>query len=106
VEFASASADAPAAFYLLRNAVHTAHPTTLATKIGASDNCNERTIFQFIHEGGIQSCRLARGCTELKTGNGWNAMPCQTHFRRPEVYLYFDMQPGAETLPALQGPIR
>ncbi len=112
--FASSSSENPARFYLASYPAHRDYPTTLAKKseateieLGSQKDANERTIFQYIHEGGVQSCQLVMGFTRLKEGSVWNTMPPHTHERRTEVYLYFDvdedstvfhmMGPGNET---------
>lgn len=88
-------------FYLVSYPAHHSYPTTKATQadanrvdLGSGSTANERTIFQYIHEGGIKSCQLVMGYTELKEGSVWNTMPAHTHDRRSEVYLYFDVPEG------------
>ena len=89
---------AGAQFYAMSYPAHTKHPTTRMTRdeaaavaMGSPEEANERVIHQYIHEGGIRSCQLVLGFTELKTGSVWNTMPCHTHARRSEVYCYFDV---------------
>lgn len=98
VLFASDDASAPAKFYLNSAPAHKTYPTTRIAiseaspnHLGSIQNSNERTIYRYIHTGGVQSCQLVMGMTLLKPGNMWNTMPCHTHNRRSEVYLYFDM---------------
>ncbi len=88
-------------FYLVSYPAHTSYPTTKASHadanrvdLGSGKTANERTIFQYIHEGGIKSCQLVMGYTELAEGSVWNTMPAHTHDRRSEVYLYFDVPEG------------
>lgn len=101
VSFASSGGDA-AKFYFVSTPAHKAHPTTKMTKeeatpshLGDIQTSNERTIYKYIHEGGIQSCQLVMGITELAPGNMWNTMPSHTHNRRSEVYLYFNLPEDA-----------
>lgn len=111
VTFASADEKSPALFYFLSYPAHAEYPTTFAKKedatrldLGSSDTCNERTIFQYIHENGIQSCQLVMGYTQLATGSVWNTMPCHTHLRRSEVYLYFDIDEENQVLHLMGKP--
>jgi 4-deoxy-L-threo-5-hexosulose-uronate ketol-isomerase len=114
VRFLSRDAATPARFYLASYPAHKEYPTRLARRaeanaieLGAEVTANRRTIYQYIHQGGIESCQLVMGFTALKPGSVWNTMPCHTHERRTEVYLYFDfsekarvfhfMGPGEET---------
>jgi 4-deoxy-L-threo-5-hexosulose-uronate ketol-isomerase len=96
--FESADPHNPAKFYLNSSPAHQGFPTVKATKedanivdLGTQVAANKRTIYQFIHEDGIQSCQLVMGYTELKAGNVWNTFPPHTHDRRMEVYFYFDL---------------
>ncbi len=110
VEFASASAEEPACFYLLSYQAHREFPTTHVKfadleglKLGAVETCNQRTIYKAIHRDGIKSCQLVMGFTLLEPGSNWNTMPPHTHMRRSEVYFYFNMDPAHRVL-HLMGP--
>lgn len=98
VSFESEDASQPAKFFILSCPAHAKHPTTVATRdqanevaLGSATTSNERVIRQYIHQNGIQSCQLVMGFTELGIGSVWNTFPPHTHFRRCEVYHYFDM---------------
>lgn len=100
VIFASDDPAAPAKFYLSSCPAHTAYPTvridiTKAKKVpcGTAENCNKRVINQYIHPEVMKSCQLTMGLTQLESGSNWNTMPCHTHDRRMEVYMYLDMGP-------------
>lgn len=98
VSFTSVDAAKPARFYLVSYPAHSKYPCTLAKKadantlhLGSEKDANKRTIYQYIHEKGIKSCQLVMGFTVLEPGSVWNTMPCHTHERRTEVYMYFNM---------------
>ncbi len=91
----------PPKFYITSCPAHTSYPTvkidiTKARKVpcGSVEDCNKRVINQYIHPEVMKSCQLAMGLTELEVGSNWNTMPCHTHDRRMEVYLYLDMGPN------------
>ncbi|OJU11210.1 MAG: 5-dehydro-4-deoxy-D-glucuronate isomerase [Clostridiales bacterium 43-6] len=96
--FESADASNPAKFYFNSTPAHQTYPVTKidittveAAKMGSDEECNKRTIYKYIHPAGVQSCQLVMGLTQLEPGSVWNTMPCHTHDRRMEVYLYFDI---------------
>jgi len=98
ITFKSEDASAPAKFYVSSCPAHTTYPTvkidiTKAKKVpcGSVEECNKRVINQYIHPEVMKSCQLAMGLTQLEVGSNWNTMPCHTHDRRMEVYLYLDM---------------
>ncbi len=75
VTFSSRDAANPATFYLLSYPAHAAHPTTFASmnsatpvELGTAADANRRTIYKHIHAGGIQSCQLVMGFTQLREG--------------------------------------
>lgn len=109
IAFSSADAERPARFYLVSLPAHREYATTHIPQsqanridLGSCETANERTIFQYIHEGGVPSCQLVMGFTELAAGSVWNTMPAHTHERRSEVYLYFDL-PGDNVVFHLMG---
>jgi 4-deoxy-L-threo-5-hexosulose-uronate ketol-isomerase len=112
VSFTSASAETPAAFYLLSYPAHAEYPTKMVTfeelkagavHLGSEETCNKRSIYKAIFLDGIRSCQLVMGFTLLAPGSNWNTMPPHTHMRRSEVYFYFDVDEGQRVV-HLMGP--
>ncbi|TCW31600.1 4-deoxy-L-threo-5-hexosulose-uronate ketol-isomerase [Thermohydrogenium kirishiense] len=98
VSFESLDANKPAKFYINSATAHKSYPTVKIglseankVKAGTDEECNKRTINQYVHPAVCQSCQLVMGMTILEPGSIWNTMPCHTHDRRMEVYLYFNM---------------
>ena len=54
-------------------------------------DCHKRTINQFINPSVVKTCQLSMGLTQLAPGSNWNTMPCHTHERRMEAYMYFEV---------------
>jgi len=98
----SRNAAMPALYYFVSFPAHTTYPTALMrfgdaerTPLGSASGANKRTICKYVHGGGIKSCQLVMGLTQLDEGSVWNTMPPHTHQRRSEVYLYFGLDPDA-----------
>ena len=88
----------PAKFFFLSCPAHAPFPAAVmqrdeavATPLGSQAGANQRVIRKFIHAGGIRSCQLVMGFTELAEGSVWNSFPPHTHSRRTEIYFYFDL---------------
>lgn len=100
--FKSADAEKPAKFYINSVPAHKTYPIQKIeinkadpVRLGSLAESNERTIYKYIHPQGVKSCQLVMGMTVLETGSVWNTMPCHTHDRRMEVYLYFNLPEDA-----------
>lgn len=99
VSFESVSASDPARFYFISTPAHHAYKAKKITaddanrlELGTSSDANVRVLRQYIHPDICDSCQLVMGITIIEDGSIWNTMPCHTHDRRSEVYLYFDMK--------------
>ncbi len=113
ISFKSDDAAKPAKFYLNSAPAHMTYPTVLIkpegqeedgvvivkdcnkVELGSLEDANHRTICKYILPGQVESCQLEMGMTKLEPGSVWNTMPCHTHDRRMEVYLYFDVPEDA-----------
>lgn len=100
-----------AQFYLFSAPAHTTYDTQLVLKgqgavreLGDQLTSNRRTLNQYIHEKGVQSCQIVMGVTELHPGSMWNTMPAHTHDRRTECYLYFDLPEDARVIHLMGQP--
>ena len=111
--FSSENCDNPAKFYFNSTPAHKEYPTVLIrpegkeesgvviiksenkVELGSLEESNHRTIYKYILPGQVESCQLVMGMTSLAPGSVWNTMPCHTHDRRMEVYLYFELPEDA-----------
>ncbi|MDR2869504.1 MAG: 5-dehydro-4-deoxy-D-glucuronate isomerase [Deferribacteraceae bacterium] len=98
VHFSSDDASKPAKFYMVSAPAHCSYKTRLISikdaakrPLGAMETSNKRTIYQFIHPDVLPTCQLSMGLTALEPGSVWNSMPCHTHERRMEIYMYFEV---------------
>ena len=88
----------PAKFYLNSCGAQMAHPHRLIRRaeskpvtMGEARRANRRTLRMYIHPEVAPSALLLMGITDPDPGSIWNTMPCHTHDRRMEAYLYFDL---------------
>ena len=98
VTFASDDKASPAKYYMVSAPAHCSYETRLLTladankrPLGSSATADKRTINQFIHPDVLKTCQLSMGMTSLDEGSVWNTMPCHTHERRMEIYMYFEV---------------
>ncbi len=102
ISFTSRDRNHPARFYLNSTPAHHTYPTRKieisaaeSSHLGSLAESNERTIYKYIHPQGVKSCQLVMGLTILEPNCVWNTMPCHTHDRRMEVYLYLNIPDNA-----------
>lgn len=113
ISFESKDSSTPAKFYINSAPAHKTYPTVLIkpngipeegivivkdenkVELGSLEDANHRVICKYILPGQVESCQLVMGMTKLEPGSVWNTMPCHTHDRRMEVYLYFEMPENA-----------
>ena len=98
VVFSSNTAATPARFYLNSAPAHASYPNKKVgmadanvLNLGSAATSNERTIYQLMINGVVDTCQLQMGLTVLKPGSVWNTMPAHQHDRRMEAYLYLDL---------------
>lgn len=103
VIFSSENPNDPAKFYISSTPAHRECPNVKIDikqikpmEAGEGLTLNERKIYQYIHPNICDSCQLQMGYTILAPGSAWNTMPCHTHDRRMEAYMYFDF-PSEDT---------
>ncbi len=113
ISFESDDETNPAKFYLNSAPAHATYPTVVIKpngtpepgvvivkdenkkELGSVEEANHRVICKYILPGQVESCQLEMGMTHLEPGSVWNSMPCHTHDRRMEVYLYFELPEDA-----------
>ncbi|SEW20811.1 5-dehydro-4-deoxy-D-glucuronate isomerase [[Clostridium] fimetarium] len=106
ISFKSEDGKTPAKFYFNSAPAHMTYPTVFIDpnkdikpenklELGTLEDANHRILRKYILPGQVESCQLEMGITSLEPGSVWNTMPCHTHDRRMEVYLYFEVPENA-----------
>jgi len=106
ISFKSEDGKKPAKFYFNSAPAHMTYPTVFIDpnkdikpenklELGTLEDANHRILRKYILPGQVESCQLEMGITTLEPGSVWNTMPCHTHDRRMEVYLYFEVPESA-----------
>ncbi len=102
VEFKSKDGNDPAKFYFVSYPAHKEYPSkhikyedAIHRHLGSVETSNKRTINQYILPDILPTCQIVMGLTELEDGSVWNTMPCHTHQRRSEVYMYYNLNPDS-----------
>lgn len=93
--------DAKPSFYFLSCPAHRRLPVVRVGRgeaqsevIGQAETASRRRLHRYLHPGGVESCQLVMGMTELESGSVWNTMPSHLHSRRSEIYLYAGLGDG------------
>jgi 4-deoxy-L-threo-5-hexosulose-uronate ketol-isomerase len=109
--FQSDDAANPAHFYVFSTIAHRTCPTRKIsprdvepTWNGDAREFNNRSVYNYIHADGVQSCELMMGLTVPQPGSNWLTMPPHLHDRRMEVYFYFGLAEDARIFHFLGRP--
>jgi 4-deoxy-L-threo-5-hexosulose-uronate ketol-isomerase len=102
IRFESDHGDAPALYYFVSYPAHACHGTRLvreceaeASVLGTAANASRRTLRRYLSPPSVETSQLTMGLTTLEPGSIWNTMPPHRHFRRSEIYFYFDLPEDA-----------
>ncbi len=98
IEATSKDPKNPAKIYMSSCPAHKTYPTKKVARsdtrtfcFGTVEKSSKRTVNQYVHPEVVESCQLQMGITEQEPGCAWCSLPCHTHDRRMEVYMYFNI---------------
>ncbi|APU16248.1 MULTISPECIES: 5-dehydro-4-deoxy-D-glucuronate isomerase [Actinoalloteichus] len=111
ISLAARAGGEPPRLYLFSTPAHETHPTVLVradqvtpVDLGTAEEANRRRLRRYVDGTLVTSCQLMMGFTEILPGSVWNTMPCHTHVRRTECYLYFDLDESARIVHLMGRP--